>query len=185
MEQSSLTYRNDLRKQIKDSLGKVIYTYTTQIINASRIEKFNKHINFLQIFLSAVSASGCLSTIILDKIVLKIIAALCSMILIIISYYMMDRDFLISAKEHLNTANALWEVRENYISLLTDFPMLSDKEIVDKRNNLQNNCMKIYNSAPLTDEKSYKLAQAALKDKEYQFFTKEELNKMLPENLRE
>ena len=35
----------------------------------------------------------------------------------------------------------------------------------------------------LTDNKSYSLAQKALKDNESQFFSREELNQMLPETL--
>ncbi|MCR0367253.1 hypothetical protein MKD15_20865 [[Clostridium] innocuum] len=42
----------------------------------------------------------------------------------------------------------------------------------------------IYGAAPLTDGKSYAAAQAALKTNEEQFFTQEELNKMLPAHLR-
>ena len=41
-----------------------------------------------------------------------------------------------------------------------------------------------YCAAPLTDGKSYAAAQAALKTNEEQFFTQEELNKMLPAHLR-
>ena len=39
-------------------------------------------------------------------------------------------------------------------------------------------------TAPLTDGKSYAAAQAALKTNEEQFFTQEELNRMLPAHLR-
>ncbi|HPM11302.1 MAG TPA: hypothetical protein PK941_12775 [Paludibacter sp.] len=42
----------------------------------------------------------------------------------------------------------------------------------------------VYKSAPLTDEKSYSLAQKELKENESQFFSRRELNQMLPESLR-
>ncbi len=44
---------------------------------------------------------------------------------------------------------------------------------------------KVYNEAPLIDAKSYSLAQKALKGNETQFFTREELDQMLPESLRQ
>lgn len=41
-----------------------------------------------------------------------------------------------------------------------------------------------YKNAPKTNSKSYESAQKALKSEEEQFFTEEELDKMLPEHLR-
>ena len=57
-------------------------------------------------------------------------------------------------------------------------------EIISRRDDLQLRVAKIYDEAPLTDAKSYSLAQKALKENESQFFTRDELNKMLPESLR-
>lgn len=56
--------------------------------------------------------------------------------------------------------------------------------IVRKRDELLDESSEIYCAAPLTDGKSYAAAQAALKTNEEQFFTQEELNKMLPAHLR-
>lgn len=53
-----------------------------------------------------------------------------------------------------------------------------------KRDELQKKAASVYSSAPITDDKSYAMAQKALKEKEAQFFTREELNKMLPISLR-
>ena len=53
-----------------------------------------------------------------------------------------------------------------------------------KRVELLDECSVIYCAAPLTDGKSYAAAQAALKTNEEQFFTQEELNRMLPAHLR-
>ena len=67
---------------------------------------------------------------------------------------------------------------------MTDFDEISIEEIVRKRDELLDESSEIYGAAPLTDEKSYVAAQAALKTNEEQFFTQEELNKMLPAHLR-
>lgn len=86
--------------------------------------------------------------------------------------------------EHIKTMNALWLIREHYVSLLTDFGALSEEDIRQKRDLLLEKTAEIYNVAPLTDEKSYEEAQRALKEQEEQFFTQEELNRILPQHLR-
>ena len=49
---------------------------------------------------------------------------------------------------------------------------------------IQEELSKIYDDAPLTDSTSYELAQKSLKENQSQFFSREELNQMLPESLR-
>ena len=87
-------------------------------------------------------------------------------------------------KQHQNTAIDLWMLREDYISLLTDFPTLTTKAIASKRDDLQKKAYEIYKSSPLTDKESYCEAQKALKSEEEQFFTPEEIDKILPSHLR-
>lgn len=100
------------------------------------------------------------------------------------SAYLKDKDISTEKTDHIKTANKLWKVREKYLSLLTDFDEISIEEIVRKRDELLDESSEIYGAAPLTDGKSYAAAQAALKTNEEQFFTQEELNKMLPAHLR-
>ena len=85
---------------------------------------------------------------------------------------------------HLETSNKLWAVREEYLSLLVDFEVLSEEEIVSRRDSLARKTAEIYDKAPITDSKSYAKAQEELKNNESQFFSREELDKMLPIRLR-
>ena len=98
--------------------------------------------------------------------------------------YFKDTDLSAVHKLHLDTSNKLWLLREEYLSLLTDFLTLSREDIVSRRDDLQERVAKVYASAPLTDNKSYSLAQKALKENESQFFSRQELNQILPETLR-
>lgn len=70
------------------------------------------------------------------------------------------------------------------MALLVDFETLSTEEIVSRRDALTIKTAEIYDEAPITDSKSYAKAQEQLKNKESQFFTREELDKMLPIGLR-
>ena len=184
MEQNSLLYREKVYAQIEEAYGKVMYTYTTQIIHAGRLSKRNNCTRRAQIILSAVASGGFLFSLVKSQFISIIIAGLASTILLIISTYIKEANLETLICKHVDISNKLWIVREKYLSLLTDFEELDDKDIIVLRDNLRDEVSNIYNDAPLTDTKSYNLAQDALKNKEMQFFTREELNKMLPQTLR-
>lgn len=87
--------------------------------------------------------------------------------------------------EHKEYANKLWIVREKYLALMTDAPTLTYGEIAQHRDYLQQELANLYQREPLTSKSSYYEAQKALKNEEEQFFSKEELNKILPAHLRD
>jgi len=90
-----------------------------------------------------------------------------------------------SIASHNNTANQLWLVRENYVSLLSEFDNLSTEEIVKKRDELLLQTNKIYKNSQPTSSKAYEKAQEALKNNQEQFFEDWEIDLMLPRSLRE
>lgn len=184
MEANSQYYDSALYNQIEDAYGKLVYTYTTQIIHAGRIYKRYIGLKWSQIILSAISTGGFIGTLITNQILLTWIGGICSTILLILNAYFKDIDLSNIYKKHLETSNQLWLLREQLLSLLTDFPALSREDVVIRRDSLQSQLAKAYNNAPLTDSKSYSMAQDALKHNEAQFFTRDELNKLLPESLR-
>lgn len=107
-----------------------------------------------------------------------------STILLAINLFFKDFNLLSEIKNHRDASDELWMVREDYISLLTDFEILNETEIVSKRDSLQKRTFEIYKTAPKTNAKSYSDTQRALKTEEEQFFTPEEIDKMLPAHLR-
>ena len=184
METNSQPCDAALYNQIEEVYGKVVYTYTTQVIHAGRLHKRYKALKWGQLFLSAVSTGGFIGTLISNQILLTWVGGICSTMLLILTAYFKDSDFSADHKRHLDVSNRLWFLREQYLSLLTDFPLLSREEIVCRRDELQERVAKVYDNAPLTDSKSYSLAQKALKESESQFFSRQELNQILPESLR-
>jgi hypothetical protein len=74
--------------------------------------------------------------------------------------------------------------REDYISLLTDFPILPSEKIVQIRDDLQSRVFEIYKVITNNRQRSYLEAQNALKKEEEQFFNPEEIDMMLPMHLR-
>ena len=184
MEANSRTYSEALYSQIEDAYGKLLYSYTTRIVEAGRVAKKNRRLKWTQFILSALSTGGFIGTIISNQQVLIWVGGLCSTALLVLTAYFKDVDFSALQKSHLSTSNKLWLVREKYISLLTDFEALDEASIKLKRDELQTETSSIYDEAPITSEKSYSIAQDLLKNKEAQFFSRDELNKMLPQHLR-
>lgn len=184
METDSRCCESKLYNQIEECYGRVVYSYTTQVIHAGRLHKKYIILKWGQLILSVLSTGGFVSTFITNQIYLTYVGGVSSAILLILTAYFKDIDLSATYKLHLDTSNKLWLIKEKYLSLLTDFYSLSREEIINRRDELQKCVAKIYETAPLTDEKSFSLAQESLKNKEFQFFSRDELNKMLPETLR-
>ena len=184
MEQSSQNHKEKLYSQIQEQYGKLVYTYTCHWKTADHLKQSLNMYTWLQIVLSAISAGGCLAAVVADQAKLAWIGGVISTLLLVINGYLKDKDFAAEQKEHQVTATKLWAIREDYISLMTDYDCLDNIEISKCRDELVKRTAEVYESAPQTDEKSYKEAQEALKNGEEQFFTQKELNVMLPIHLR-
>ena len=79
-----------------------------------------------------------------------------------------------------DAADALWLIREQYKSLISDFDMLTDEEVRRKRDELILQVSGVNKNYPGTDDKSFKKAQKDLKEDEKQTFHPGEAEKFLP-----
>ncbi len=173
-----------LESQLREAYGKIVYTYTCHNKKATRLLKLNDNIKVWQIVLSSLSTGGFITTIIFNDTLVKIIGAVISFLLVIVNSYTKNFNLVGEANEHIKTANLLWKIREEYISLLIDFEILSVEEIMVKRDELQNRTFEVYSSSLSTDKKSYKEAQKSLKTEEEQTFSEKEIDVMLPSSIR-
>lgn len=178
-------YREGLKMQLMEACARVTYTYTTHLKQVDRISKTNRTMKYIQIALSAMTTGGFISSIIINETALTYVSAVLSAILLGITLYYKDFDLNLEITKHTSCANALWIIREEYTSLLTDFCIKSDDEICKKRDDLLNRTAEIYATAPKTSPKSYRDAQKALKCEEEQFFTIEELYQLMPQHIRD
>jgi hypothetical protein len=92
---------------------------------------------------------------------------------------------LASASTH-DPSSSTWNVRESYLSLLTDIRDLAFAvaALRERRDELQGELYTIYRSAPHTDGKAYGQAQDSLQNREDLTFTDEELDAFLPGPLK-
>ncbi|ETA80436.1 SLATT domain-containing protein [Youngiibacter fragilis] len=183
METSS-PHKEALGTQIREAYGRIVYTYTTHLKKMNRLDKNNRYIKYAQILLSAISTGGFLGSLITNQLVMTCIGGIFSTVLLFLNLYFKDFNLIEESKQHRIASDNLWLIREQYISLLTDFDVLSEDDIIAKRDELQKLTFEVYNKSPKTDAKSYSDAQKALKTEEEQFFTPEEIDKMLPAHLR-
>ncbi|WP_271628829.1 SLATT domain-containing protein [Caldicellulosiruptor sp. DIB 104C] len=187
MEVSSQTDEsiNILETQIRQCFGSIVWTHKTHEKQADLyLKNFNKF-KITQIILSAVTTSGLIISILGDNKIGTIISTVLSAILLCINLIFLNYDLSKMAQKHIDTANKLWEVREEYISLLTDIKagFLDEDTIRIKRDELNRKVAEIYNNAPRTTSKAYKLASEALKKNEEFTFSDDEIDRFLPKEL--
>lgn len=182
---SPLMHKDALKVQVREAYGRLVYTYTTHLKQVEQLTKKTQRIKYWQIGLSALTTGGFLGAVITNQIFMTWIGGIVSTVLLALNLFFKDFNLPDDIKNHRKTADDLWIVREWYISLLTDFDVLSEDTIMQIRDRLQNQTAEIYRIAPSTNAKSYASAQKALKENEEQNFQPLEIDKMLPEHLRE
>lgn len=173
-----------LESQIREAFGRVVYTLTCHNKIVQRLLSLNNIIKVWQIVLSALTTGSFLATLLSNEVIASLVGAVISIALLILNAYTKNFDLVETAQSHQKAADALWKIREEYVSLLTDFDVLEASEIMSRRDDLQNRTAEIYAQSPRTDAKSYKEAQKALKTEEEQTFSEKEIDVMLPNSLR-
>lgn len=175
-----------LEDQVRECFGRVIYTHKTHEKMADVFTAKLKRYKVAQIGFAALTTSGLLASFALEPWWLKPATALVSLCSIFVTTFLKDLDLGADAQKHRDAASKIWGVRESYLSLLTDLRMssITDDQGREKRDRLQYELGQIYVGAPQTNYKAYEKAQKALKEKEDYTFSKEEINKFLPDTLK-
>ena len=173
-----------LESQIREAYGKLVYTETCHNKLINRLVQKNYWIRLIQVPLSAMSATGLIYSYYSYCKISITISTLLTMILLILQLW----DLIARYEENINlhklAADKLWKIREEYISLLTDFDLLTEDVIMARRDDLQNRTYEVYCNSPRTDKDSYIEAQKALKCEEEQTFSDIEIDNLLPNSIR-
>lgn len=172
--------RMRLRGQLVDLHGKVVYTYTAHHKIQNRLEALSTGVKITQIILTAISTGGFLATVITNQYLLAWIGGISSALSLGLNLYMKDSNFNLRIKNHKDAADELWDIREKYSSLITDFDDLALDEIRNKRNDIQAEWSIVNKKYPGTDNKGYKAAQKSLQNEEEQTFNAGEAELFLP-----
>ena len=175
-----------LEDQIRDSFGRVTYSYKTHEKCADGLLAALSWIKRGQILLAAISTAGFISMISGTGAVGSFVGAGFSAALLALNLYTKEIDLSDAAQKHRQTGSNLWLIRERYLSLITDLVVedITIAAIRAKRDALTDELHEIYKDAPSTTSWAYKRAQKALKWNEEMSFSAGEIDAFLPENLR-
>lgn len=184
MEQNS---KQLLEAQIRECYGRVVWSHKTQEKCADIIMKRNNLLKWLQIILSTLTTTGLVVTIFGDDVLwVKIVSAIISAILLLLNTYLKSKDLGAIAHQHSDAAADIWNVRESYLSIITDLKMddTNVETIKKRRDKLQEQLAVIYKGSPRTISRAYDEAKKALKLNEEMTFSDEEIDCFLPVELR-
>jgi hypothetical protein len=181
--------KSPLEAQLRECFGRVAYAHKTHEKCADICATRLSRIKFWQIVLSAVTTGGLITVLFGAKDVSTIsafVSALTSTMLLGLNAYMKDNDPGQLAERHRKVATELWNIRESYLSLLTDLRsgVRDDDALRARRDELQANLVTVYETAPRTTDKAYAKAQKGLQKNEELTFSDRELDLLLPPALR-
>ena len=175
-----------LESQIRECYSRVVYSHKVHEKCADIYLKRYNLIKYCQIVLSAIISGGLLISLLGNNKASAIMATVLSILLLIVNSYMKVYDLSNLSQKQADTACMLWNIRESYLSTLTDIATgdFSIEDIRKTRNQLQEYLSMIYQNAPRTLNKAYKLAEEALTVNKEMTFSDDEIDKFLPSHLR-
>ncbi|MBQ6305879.1 MAG: SLATT domain-containing protein [Bacteroidales bacterium] len=151
-----------LYQQIVDAAANIQYTYTAHWTKVNSLQATQTCIKITQIVLTALSTGGFLASLISDIPWLSWIGGMTSAIALALNLYSLNFNLPADIKAHTDAANELWDVKESYKSLITDFNNLSIEEIRSKRDSLTHCVSQINKKYPGTDNKAFAKAKKKL-----------------------
>lgn len=183
---TSATQLEIYESQIRECYARAVWTHKTQEKCADILHVNNNRIRFWQVMLSAITTSGVFLTVLGKNEIAGIVAAIFSVLTLALNTYVKKYDLGEMAQKHAGAASSIWNIREKYLSLLTDIraDVIGIDELRASRDKLQGELHKVYKGSPRTLPKAYKEASEALKRMEEMTFTDEEIDKFLPKPLR-
>lgn len=176
-----------LEEQLKEYYGRAVWTHKTHEKQADIYTLYDHRLKWCQIVITALVTSGIVTTIFSSVSIIAILTGLLSVIHLIITTYMKNKDFGQIAQLHAMTAIQVWDIRERLLSLLIDCQdnRISVDEAQNKRDEIHNQLFSVYEKAPRTSAKAYNKATKALKDSEEMHFSRLEIDELLPQMSQE
>ncbi|MBD1208496.1 MAG: SLATT domain-containing protein [Ignavibacteria bacterium] len=171
--------------QIRECFGRAVYSHKTHEKCADIYFSRSNGLKILQIVFSALSTTGIIVSVLGKNEITGIVSAVLSALSFGLNVYFKDFDPGRIGDTHRDVAAKLWEIREKYLSLLTDTRagLLDMNTLKVKRDELQVLSSSVYTIAPRTLKKAYKSAQNSLKNQQELTFTDNEIDKFLPSAL--
>lgn len=179
---------NILEAQIRECFRRVVYSHKTHEKCVDQVFRLHKRLKFLSLVLSAVTTTSILTKISGDGDTSWALytGAVVSTVLFGLNAYTKDYDLGEVSQKHKDTANQLRNMREKYLSLLTEIKMglLTVDQVLKRREELQQELDHIYTTGPRTDSPAYKKANASIERIKKGSSHDDEIDLLLPRELR-
>lgn len=173
-----------LEGQLREMYGRAAYTHKTHQKMADGYIARYKLIKLVEIALSAATTTSLLVALFGKSEVATAVGAILSAILAGSALYFKGASLGEQAQLHTEVGAKLWGARGSPQPAGRPARWLPVEEVRQQRDRLNAELEDIYKAASRTNSKAYGEAQETLKNAEELFFTDEELNKMLPKQLR-
>lgn len=175
-----------LEDQIRECFGRVLYAHKTHEKMADACNNTLRLFKITQMGIAAFTSIGAVSLVFTNPYWVKVATAILALAGLMVSGYMKGFDPGGTAQKHRDAAATLWDIRESYLSLLTDLrsKRLYLEAAAARRDVLQTLLAKVYKGVPQTNGKAYSAAQKALKELEDYTFSDAEIDHFLPESLK-
>lgn len=171
-------------EQIRECFGRVVYTHKIHEKMADQCAEKLVQFKVVQIVLTTLTSTGAVGVVFTEQTWVEYLTVGLSFVTLFVSSYLKNFDPGGTAQKHRDAAAQVWNIRECYLSLLTDLPNLSSDDARSRRDELQEALAAIYIAAPQTNSKAYMRAQKALKYNEEMTFSAEEIDCFLPLSLK-
>lgn len=177
---------NILESQLRENYGKIVYSHKTQEKCADILVKRNNFLKYFQIILSAFITTGLLLRVFKGAEWALITSTCLSALQFGLVSFLKEYNLGETIQKHNTAALELWNIREQYLSLLTDLKLglLSMEHIIEKRDELHEKLTLTYKGSPRTFSSAYEKAQKALQINDELTFSDPEIDKLLPKELR-
>ena len=178
--------RHILEGQLRECYGRLVYSHKTHEKCADILLSRFAKIKLWQIVLSAITTAGFIGAVVGAGTIGAIVGMIVSTVLLALNAYTKSYDLGELAQKHKQAANDLWLIREQYLSLLVDLAMREKpiEALQSHRDALVEQLHTAYSGAPSTTSDAYKEAQSALQHREDMTFTDNEIDLLLPKELK-
>ena len=175
-----------LLETTKEQYGRVCYSHK---VHEKQAELLSNRIGWLrgcQVASTVLATSSAVVVILGDNRFASVLTAVFAAIALLLEISALRFSFDEMLERHRRTAIALWVARERLINLMTDAMdyTISIDAFKSVRDEVTKQLENIYSSAPQTGPKALAMASFALKVRNEQSFTSEELDNLLPGYLR-
>lgn len=178
--------RSILESQLRECFGRVAYSHKSHEKTADIYIDRQRRIIFLQIIFTSITTAGLVASFLGTGKWAAGIGSIISVVLLVLTAYSKESNFSELIQKHKSAAAELWYIREKYLSLLTDLIMCERpiESLQSSRDELLAELYGIYKVAPPTLDAGYAKAQNALKNNEELTFSNDEIDALLPPELK-